>query len=138
MIRGALLFGLAVTAAAFMPSLWTAAAALVFVGMSMIGYTTVANSLLQLESSPEMRGRVMGFWTICILGSSTIGAPIVGWVGEALGPRWALALGGLAALTAAALGARLGTQPQRHRSDMPPAESAARQSVADNSTQTAH
>lgn len=109
--RAALLFGLAVTAVAFMPTLWLAAAALVVTGISSIAFTTLANSVLQLSSSPQMRGRVMAFWTIAVLGSSTLGGPIVGWVGEALGPRWGLGLGGVAAVVAAVLGARLHNRP---------------------------
>ncbi len=109
--KGALLFGLAVTAAAFMPSLWLAAAALVGVGICSIAFTSLGNTILQLESAPHMRGRVMSFWTIAVLGSSTVGGPIVGWVGENVGPRWALALGGLAAIGAAALASRLRARP---------------------------
>ena len=52
-----------------------------------------------------MRGRVMSFWSLAFLGSTTIGGPIVGWFAEIAGARWGLALGGLAALLAAALGA---------------------------------
>ncbi len=52
-----------------------------------------------------MRGRVMSFWAIAFLGSTTIGGPVVGWVGSTVGPRWGLALGGFAALAAAAVGA---------------------------------
>ncbi len=52
-----------------------------------------------------MRGRVMSFWSVAFLGSTTFGGPIVGWFAEAAGARWGLALGGLAALIAAALGA---------------------------------
>ncbi len=110
MVWNALLFGAAVTAAALMPSLWVAAAALVAVGICSISYNTLANSLLQLESSPQMRGRMMGFWSIAVLGSATFGGPLVGWVGQLLGPRWAMGLGGVAAIIAAGLGARLGTQ----------------------------
>ena len=61
-------------------------------------------NLLQLKSDPQMRGRVMSFWSMAFLGSSTIGGPIVGWFGEFIGPRWGLAAGGFAALAAAALG----------------------------------
>jgi MFS family permease len=110
MVRNALFFGAAVMAAALMPNLWLGALALVAVGATSISFSSLANSLVQLESSPQMRGRMMGFWSIAVLGSATFGGPIVGWVGEALGPRWSLGLGAVAALTAAALGARLGTQ----------------------------
>jgi len=104
LVGAALLFGLTVLAAAFMPSLALAVVALVLVGVASITFTSLGNSLLQLESSPQMRGRVMSFWTIAFLGSSTIGGPIVGWFGDFFGPRWGLAAGGLAALAAAALG----------------------------------
>ncbi len=46
----------------------------------------------------------MSFWAIAFLGSTTIGAPIVGWVGQNIGPRWGLGIGGVAALLAAGLG----------------------------------
>lgn len=52
-----------------------------------------------------MRGRVMAFWSMAFLGSTTLGGPIVGWFGEIAGPRWGLAIGGVAALAAAAIGA---------------------------------
>jgi MFS family permease len=112
MVRAAMLFGLAATAAAFMPSLWLTSAALVVVGICSISFSSIGNSLLQLESEPQMRGRIMAFWGIAVLGSSTIGGPIVGWVAELVGARWGLAIGGLAALVAAAAGARLLADPK--------------------------
>ena len=120
--NGALLFGVTVVVAAFMPNIWLAALALVVVGICSIRFTSLGNSVLQLESTPTMRGRVMAFWTIAVLGSSTLGGPAVGWVGEALGPRWALALGGVAALAAAAIGARR-LRPERPEA-LPAAEPA--------------
>jgi MFS family permease len=104
LVRAALPFGLAVLAAAFMPSLQLTVVALVFAGATSIAFISLGNSLLQLTSDAQMRGRVMAFWSIAFLGSSTIGGPIVGWFGEFIGPRWGLAIGGLAALVAAALG----------------------------------
>ena len=47
----------------------------------------------------------MSFWSVAFLGSTTIGGPVVGWFAEAAGPRWGLALGGVAALIATGLGA---------------------------------
>ncbi len=100
----AFLFGAAVLAAAFMPSLWLTGLIMIFVGVFSINFSSLGNSLLQLESSPQMRGRVMSFWSIAFLGSTTIGGPIVGWFAEIAGARWGLALGGLAALIAAGFG----------------------------------
>jgi MFS family permease len=105
LVSASLLFGLAVLAASIMPSLFLCAAALVVVGVCSINFSSLGNSVLQLESSPQMRGRVMSFWSIAFLGSTTFGGPIVGWFAQVAGARWGLALGGLAALVAAALGA---------------------------------
>jgi MFS family permease len=102
--NAAFLFGLAVLAAACMPSLLLTGLAMMVVGICSINFSSLGNSILQLTSSPQMRGRVMSFWSIAFLGSTAIGGPIVGWFAEAAGARWGLALGGLAALAAAALG----------------------------------
>jgi MFS family permease len=118
-VSASLLFGLAVLTAASMPTLWLTGLAMVLVGVTSINFSSLGNSLLQLESSPQMRGRVMSFWSIAFLGSTTIGGPIVGWFAEAAGARWGLALGGMAALLAAVVGTitlrrmqRLETIPQ--------------------------
>jgi len=99
------LFGIAVLGAAFMPTLVLSGVGLVFSGVCSIFFTSLGNSVLQLKSSPQMRGRVMSFWSIAFLGSTTLGGPAVGWFAEAVGPRWGLGLGGIAALIAAVLGA---------------------------------
>lgn len=104
-VSACFLFGLAVLAAAFMPTLRLTGLVMILVGIFSINYSSLGNSLLQLESSPQMRGRVMSFWSIAFLGSTTIGAPLVGWFAEVAGGRWGLALGGVAALVGAALGA---------------------------------
>jgi MFS family permease len=104
-IASSLLFGLTVLAAAFMPTLPLTGLALVFVGIASINFSSLGNSILQLESTPQMRGRVMSFWSIAFLGSTTVGGPIVGWFAQVAGARWGLAIGGFAALVAAALGA---------------------------------
>jgi len=105
LVSASLLFGLAVLAAALMPSLLVTGLAMVLVGICSINFSSLGNTTLQLVSSPQMRGRVMSFWSVAFLGSTTIGGPIVGWFAQAVGARWGLALGGLAALVAAALGA---------------------------------
>jgi MFS family permease len=51
-----------------------------------------------------MQGRVMSLWSIAFLGTTPIGGPIMGALGEHAGARWALALGGTAALVAAGIG----------------------------------
>jgi MFS family permease len=98
------LFGFTILGAAFMPTLLLSGFALVLAGISSIYFTSLANTILQLTSSPQMRGRVMSFWSIAFLGSTTIGGPIVGWFASTFDARWGLALGGFAALGAGLLG----------------------------------
>jgi hypothetical protein len=50
-----------------------------------------------------MRGRVMALYSVVFLGSTPIGAPLVGWLAEVAGPRVGMALGATAALAAAGL-----------------------------------
>jgi MFS family permease len=57
--------------------------------------------LVQLSTEPVMRGRVMAILLAVALGGAPIGAPIVGWVADRFGPRWALGVGAAAGLVAA-------------------------------------
>jgi MFS family permease len=98
------LFGVTILGAAFMPTLLLSGAALVLAGVCSIFFTSLGNTILQLTSTPQMRGRVMSFWSIAFLGSTTIGGPAVGWFAQVAGNRWGLALGGFAALAAGMLG----------------------------------
>jgi MFS family permease len=91
-------FGLGIALLAVAPTLWIGYLTLVIVGATSTAFLTSSNSLLQLRSVPQMRGRVVGLRTTAILGARPIGAPIVGWVGEHLGPRVGLGLGAAAAI----------------------------------------
>lgn len=90
--------------AASAPSLWTAALLLVPLGAASMAFLATMNSTLQLTSSDEMRGRVMAIYFVLFLGSTPIGAPIVGWLSERFDPRVALAFGGVATLLACLYG----------------------------------
>jgi MFS family permease len=91
-------WGIAILAAAAAPGLALELAALVFVGYGSITFNSLAKTTLQLTAKPEMRGRVMALWALAWLGSTPIGGPIVGWVGQAVGARWSLVIGGLPTL----------------------------------------
>jgi MFS family permease len=102
--RAAFCFGLAVLITSLAPTVPLALIALVAVGFFSISFTSLGNATLQLASAAEMRGRVMALWSMAFLGSTPIGGPLIGAIGEHVGPRWALALGGVAAIAAAGLG----------------------------------
>ena len=91
-------WGIAILAAAAAPSLALELAALVFVGYGSITFNSLAKTTLQLAAKPQMRGRVMALWALAWLGSTPIGGPIVGWVGQTVGARWSLVIGGLPTL----------------------------------------
>jgi MFS family permease len=92
------LFGVAMTALTFAPSYWFYAVMLAPTGLFALTVMTTANASVQLAVEPEMRGRVMALYMAIFLGGTPIGSPIIGVIGDALGPRWTLAIGALAAL----------------------------------------
>lgn len=113
------LFGASVLLAAASPALAVAVAAMVVVGFFSINFTALGNVTLQLESSPQMQGRVMALWTVAFLGTTPIGGPLMGWIGEHAGARWALTIGGLAAVFAAGLGLLAARRGERAASREP-------------------
>jgi MFS family permease len=101
LLVGAGVFGLGCTLAALAPGYWWFAATLMIVGAAALTFTNGTNSIMQLSTAPAMRGRVMALRVAIALGGTPIGAPIVGWVANHFGPRWALGMGAAAGLTAA-------------------------------------
>lgn len=96
--------GVVTVLVSFAPTLDTAIVAMVPLGVASIVFMTTANSTLQLSARPAMRGRVMALYGMVFLGSAPIGGPVAGWVGEHLGARTGLALGGAVALATGIVG----------------------------------
>ena len=105
LLIGALAFGLGCTLAAIAPNYWLFAGALVVIGVAALTFTNTTNSLMQLSTEPAMRGRVMALRLAIALGGTPIGAPIVGWVADHLGPRWSLGVGAASGVAAAIVAA---------------------------------
>ena len=106
LVFAAALFGGAELLVALAPSFPLQALALVPLGAASVTFAAGVNASLQLAAAPAVRGRVMALYSVVFLGSTPIGAPLSGWLASTEGPRAALALGGAAALVAAA-GARI-------------------------------
>ena len=100
----AAIFGLSLALAAVMPNGALFGVILVIVGVSAQTFSTSTNSFVQLATEPDMRGRVMAILLAIALGGTPIGAPIVGWVADAFGPRWALGVGALSGFGATIAG----------------------------------
>ena len=106
LIASALLLAICFTAASAMPTYLTFGLALMALGACVQTFMTTANSIVQLSTEPERRGRVMAIYMAILNGSTLFGAPFVGWVANHLGARWSLMVGALAGLAAALVGAR--------------------------------
>lgn len=103
---GAFGFGTAMLLVAVSPSIGWAAAGMAIVGYFSVSFTALTNTILQTSSTDRMRGRVMALWAMAFMGTTVIGGPAIGWVGQYAGPRWSLAVGALASLIAGAVGIR--------------------------------
>ncbi len=101
-LAGALAFGILETAVAFAPTYAIMAVLLVPTGFSMVYLAQAANQRVQLGVDAEYRGRVMSLYVLVFLGTTPIGAPIIGWLVQYVGPRAGLYVGGLASIVATA------------------------------------
>ncbi|MGH1549900.1 MFS transporter [Leifsonia poae] len=104
LFAGAAFFGLGCAVAAVMPTYWLFAIALIAIGVSSQTLMTTANGTVQMTTDPVLRGRVMAIYMAIFMGGTPIGAPIVGWVADTFGPRWALGVGAASGFAAALVG----------------------------------
>jgi MFS family permease len=81
--------------AGLMPDFWSYLIMLIPTGLTLLTFSTAANSATQLGTTAEMRGRVMGLYMLVFFGGAPIGSPLVGWAAEVFGPRVSLLAGGV-------------------------------------------
>ena len=99
-IKGGAVFSLAITLLSIAPtytwySLW-----LPICGLSALITLITANSLIQVNSDPSIRGRVSGIYLLIFMGGTPFGSPLIGWLVEVIGVRETIALCGLISLCA--------------------------------------
>jgi len=98
----AICFGLSLAAFAASRQLWLSLPLLVAVGYSMMLQTASTNTVLQTILEERMRGRVMAFYTMAVMGTAPFGSLLAGALADRIGAPWTIAGGGL--LCAAAAG----------------------------------
>ena len=96
------LFGTFMTVVALSPNVLVATIFMVLTGAASIAFVATANALLQLNSAEQMRGRVMSLYSIAFLGSTPIGATIMGVIIDASNPRVGLLTGSVFTLASGA------------------------------------
>ena len=82
------------SSAGLMPSYLPFALLCPLLGLTALTMITAANAFVQLHTDAGMRGRVMALYMMIFIGGTPLGAPLIGWVGEAYGARWTLIAGG--------------------------------------------
>jgi MFS family permease len=103
-VRGSVLFGVSLMVMAVSPSLATTVGASLFVGFASIVVITTTTAMVQLSTTPVMRGRVLALQAMVLLGSTPIGGPMLGWVCQTFGARAGFLVGAVACFVAAAWG----------------------------------
>ena len=86
----------------FSRQLWMSLVALSFVGAGMMLQSSGANTILQTVVGEELRGRVMAFYSVAVLGTAPIGSLLAGLLAARLGAPHTILIGAIVALGGAA------------------------------------
>ncbi|MGH9132855.1 MAG: MFS transporter [Ilumatobacteraceae bacterium] len=103
-VRMRLLFGsvlvtaLSMAVMAFSTSRILTFAVAVPFGAGVAAFIAASNAVFAERTSPDMRGRVLALGAVLFLGSTPIGAPITGWIGDHVSATWSMLYGALIAL----------------------------------------
>jgi MFS family permease len=90
--------GVSAIALAWSPNIWVAYIVCLPLGAASTAMVAAMNSISQQRSPDEMRSRMLALVAVAFLGSTPIGGPITGWVGDNVSLEWSLAYGGVITL----------------------------------------
>lgn len=99
-----IVMGVTAFAVAWAPNAWVALVMSVPLGIGGAAVIAAQNAIVQQESPPDMRGRLLALGAVAFLGSTPIGAPITGWIADHVSAEWSLGYGGVTTLLAVAVG----------------------------------
>jgi len=95
---GVLGIGLSLMAFSWSPSYWITLPLVFITGLSFLASASSINTILQLKTEREMRGRVMSIYVLMMTGSFPVGGALLGFIGDQAGMHWAMSVGALACL----------------------------------------
>jgi MFS family permease len=112
-----LAFGVLMVGLALAPTVLAACLVIVPLGAASLAFMSTANATLQLKSREELRGRVMALYAMGFLGTTPIGALLIGVIADATNARVAIGVGAAATLCACAY--LVATARDRARATLP-------------------
>jgi MFS family permease len=119
LLAGVFTFGVLETLTGLMPTYLSLALMLPLTGVAALTFMTACNTAVQMGVAANMRGRVMALYLLCFFGGTPVGAPVVGWVAEAYGPRASIVVGGaVCAVVAVAVAGLLAHRRGLHVADI--------------------
>jgi MFS family permease len=97
----AILFGAGLIFLSFSTIFLLSLLLMVFVGMGLMMQTAASNTILQTITNDNMRGRVMSFYTMAIMGTAPFGSLLAGWLAKIIGAPATMFAGGIATIIGA-------------------------------------
>ena len=98
---GAMVFSALLIAGSFAPTYLIYAVFLPFIGCVALLTFIGANTMVQMRTDSEIRGRVMGIYLTVFLGGTPIVSPFIGWMTQSIGTRETIGICGSISLLAA-------------------------------------
>lgn len=99
-VRAGIVFSIVVIILSLMPTYLAYAFWLPVCGLAALTTLITANSIVQVNTDPAIRGRVMGLYLLIFMGGTPFGSPLIGVMAEIIGTRETIAACGAIALTA--------------------------------------
>ena len=99
-VRAGIVFSIVVIILSLMPTYLAYAFWLPVCGLAALTTLITANSIVQVNTDPAIRGRVMGLYLLIFMGGTPFGSPLIGVMSELIGTRETIAACGAISFTA--------------------------------------
>ena len=97
------LWCLAIIVFAISKNIYVSITILFIMGFFELTYNSMAQTIVQLNAPPEIRGRVVGLFNMSFLGLKTFSGVTTGFIGSVIGIHWALGLSAILLLLFASI-----------------------------------